>query len=334
MEKEVTLAHGAGGEAYRELVRDVFLPAYGSPELHELSDSALCAVGGGRVAFTTDGYVVDPLFFPGGDIGSLAVSGTVNDLAVSGATPRYISVGMIIEAGLPIETLRRIAASIAATAARANVRVVTGDTKVVERGRADGVYITTAGVGTFDGGWAAPPQKAMCGDVILASGPIACHGTAVMSAREDMGFTPPIESDARPLAGLIHTVLSAGIPVHAMRDPTRGGVAATLCEWAESAAIDILIDEPSLPVRPDVRAACSILGLDPLFIANEGVALLSVPAAEEEHTLSILRAHPDGASAVRIAEVLNGCGQLLADTECGARRRIILPAGELLPRIC
>lgn len=338
MKQEIDLTHGAGGEAYRELVREVFLPAYGSAELGALGDSAVCSVGGsGEIAFTTDGFVVWPLFFPGGDVGSLAVSGTVNDLAVAGAVPRYLSVAMIAEAGLPTETLRRISASIAATAAKAGVHVVTGDTKVVERGRADGVYITTAGVGTFDGGWARPPQTVLPGDALLVSGPLASHGLAVMAARAKLDFSPPIESDARPLAALIRTVLAAGLPVHAMRDPTRGGLAATLCEWAEGAAVDLTIHEDALPVRADVRAACEMLGLDPLFCANEGVCVFALPAEHAAEALRLLRAHPDGRFAAIVGEAApaaQSAGRVVIDTGYGTLRRVTMPAGELLPRIC
>lgn len=331
--REITLAHGSGGTAYRELVEEIFLPAYASAELLALGDSALCDLAGGRAAFTTDGYVVRPLFFPGGDIGSLAVSGTVNDLAVSGAVPRYISVGMILEASFEVETLRQIAASIAETARRAGVRVVTGDTKVVERGHADGIYITTAGIGTLDGGWLIPVQRALAGDVILATGPIACHGMAVMAAREAMGFSPPIESDAKPLASLLRGLLETGLPVHALRDPTRGGVAATLTEWA-GPGIDITLNEPALPLRADVRAVCALLGMDPLFVANEGIALIALPEAMAPKALEVLRSHLDGALAAPIASVSPGSGRLLARTETGATRRVRMPAGELLPRIC
>jgi len=338
MKNEIDLSHGSGGEAYRELVREVFLPAYGSPELCQLGDSAVCAAAGGEpIAFTTDGFVVWPLFFPGGDVGSLAVSGTVNDLAVSGAVPRYLSVAMIAEAGLATETLRKIAASVAAAAGQAGVRVVTGDTKVVERGRADGVYITTSGVGTFDGGWQRPPQRVSPGDALLVSGPIASHGLAVMAAREALGFDPPIQSDARPLASLIRAVLQTGLPVHAMRDPTRGGLGATLCEWAEESSVDLVVRQEALPIREDVRAACGLLGLDPMFCANEGVCVFAVPQDRAQEALSLLRAHPDGRLAAIVGSAsaaARGPGHVSVDTGYGTLRRLTLPAGELLPRIC
>jgi len=335
MEKEIGLEYGSGGENYRELVREVFLPAYGSEELRALGDSAVCAPGSGApLAFTTDGFVVKPMAFPGGDVGSLAVSGTVNDLAVAGAVPRWLSVAMILEAGLPTAVLREACASIARTAARAGVRVVTGDTKVVGRGQGDGIYITTSGVGTFDGGWAIPPQRAAAGDALIVSGPLASHGMAVMCAREGLEFDPPPQSDARPLNALIAAVLGAGIPVHAMRDPTRGGLAATLCEWAEEGGCDLVYEEARLPVLPNVRAACALLGIDPVFVANEGVCVFAVPPEAAAETLRILRGHPDGALAAVVGAARPGQGHVLADTGCGTLRRVLLPMGELLPRIC
>lgn len=332
MDREISLFHGAGGEAYRELVSEVFLPEYGSEELSRLGDSALVK-GGEALAFTTDGFVVAPLEFPGGDVGRLAVCGTVNDLAVSGAVPRYISVSMILEAGLQVETLRRIARSIGRAAKEAGVRVVTGDTKVVEKGRGDGVYITTAGVGVFGGEWEIPPQRPRQGDAVIVSGPIASHGMAVMAAREGLDFDPPIESDARPLNGVIRAALETGLPVHAMRDPTRGGIAATLCEWAHS-AVDIEIEQARLPVLPGVAAACKMLGIEPVYAANEGVFLLSAPRDHADELLWALRAHPHGQGAQIIGKITAGKGQVLMETEHGARRRVLMPRGEILPRIC
>lgn len=334
MENEISMAHGAGGDAYRELVREVFLPAYGSPELETLGDAAICRVDArAGLAFTTDGFVVRPLFFPGGDLGSLCVSGTVNDLAVSGAVPRYLSVSMIVEAGLPTETLRRLSASIAATARLAGVSVVTGDTKVVERGKADGVYVTTAGVGTLDGKWALPGAAPLPGDAIVCTGHIASHGMAVMAARESLGFEPPIESDAKPLAALARVAFETGVPIHAMRDPTRGGVGATVSEWA-APGVRLIVDEPALPILPQVRSACAILGLEPLFAANEGIFLAAVPANRAHELLHALRAHPDGRSAAIVGEAVAGDGEALLRTELGTLRRVLVPRGELLPRIC
>ena len=328
---EILLSHGAGGRDYRELVEEVFLPAYGSPQLAELQDAARCAVDG-PIAFTTDGFVVNPLFFPGGDIGSLSVSGTVNDLAVAGATPLYISVGMIIEAGFPISDLKKIAASVARTAGEAGVSVVTGDTKVVEKGKGEGIYITTAGVGTFRD---RPhvPQAVSAGDSIIVSAPIASHGMAVMAAREKLEADPPPASDARPLNGMIGRVLDAGIPVHAMRDPTRGGIGATLCEWV-SPGIDIIAEEGAIPVLPNVRALCDLMGIDPLYTANEGVCLFAVPSEYAQRTVSVLRTHPYGEKACCIGRAAEGSGDVILRTVYGTDRRVYLPAGELLPRIC
>ncbi|NLY37798.1 MAG: hydrogenase expression/formation protein HypE [Firmicutes bacterium] len=332
MEERITLAHGAGGEAYRELVQELFLPAYGNEMLEPLTDAAICS-GSSVIAMTTDSFVVKPLFFPGGDLGRLCVSGTVNDLAVSGACPKYISVGMIIEAGFAMETLRRLVASIAATAREAGVSVVTGDTKVVEGGAADGIFINTAGIGVFLNGRKPLAQKIAPGDKIIITGYMASHGMAVLAARENMDFNPPIESDVAPLSALIDQVLQADSAINAMRDPTRGGVAATLFEWV-TPETDIVIEEQSLPVRPDVAAACAILGMDPLYIANEGIVLLSVPARDAESVLRILQSVERGKHAAIIGEVREGGGSVYALTEYGTHRRIMMPRGELLPRIC
>lgn len=332
MQKKITLAHGSGGEAYRELVQKVFLPAYSNDILRPLTDSAICSAGE-KIAMTTDSYVIKPLFFPGGDIGRLCVSGTVNDLAVSGACPKYISVGMIIEAGFDMETLVRIVESIAMTAKEAGVCIVTGDTKVVEGGSADGIFINTAGVGVFSKDRPPLAQKIAAGDKIIISGFMASHGMAIMAARENMGFTPPIQSDVAPLAALAERVLQKGFEVNAMRDPTRGGVAASLCEWV-SQDTDIAIYDKFLPVRPDVSAACDILGMDPLYIANEGIMLLSVPERYADNALESLHSVDAGKNAVIIGEVKKGCGNVYALTDYGTSRKIMMPRGELLPRIC
>lgn len=332
MQKRVTLAHGSGGEAYRELVRDLFLPAYSNDILKPLNDSAICSAGE-TIAMTTDSYVIKPLFFPGGDIGRLCVSGTVNDLAVSGARPAYISVGMIIEAGFEMETLARIVDSIAATAKEAGVTIVTGDTKVVEGGSADGIFINTAGVGLFLEGRKPLAQKIAPGDKIIISGCMASHGIAVMAARDNLDFHPPIESDVAPVAALVDRVLQQGCVISAMRDPTRGGVAATLCEWA-GADTDIYIFDQALPVRPDVSAACDLLGMDPLYIANEGAVLFSLPAHCAGGALRALRSDNQGKDAAIIGEVRKGRGSVYAVTEYGTSRIILAPRGDLLPRIC
>ncbi|MDP4132509.1 MAG: hydrogenase expression/formation protein HypE [Bacillota bacterium] len=334
MDDKIMLAHGSGGEKYRELVKEIFLPAYSNEFLNPLNDSAILT-GGEKIAMTTDSYVVKPLFFPGGDIGSLAVSGTVNDLAVSGAYPKYISVGMILEAGLSMSTLSKIVDSIARTAKEAGVQIVTGDTKVIEnRGSSDGIFINTAGIGIFPKGRAVPQQKIEVGDRIIISGYAASHGMAVMAKREDLGFLPPILSDAAPLGDLTAAVLNnKNHIINAMRDPTRGGVAATLCEWVTTDT-DIILYDNSVPVRPDVSAACSLLGLDPLFIANEGIILLCVPESCAESVLTSLKSNKHGEYARIIGEVRKGNAAVKAVTEFGSYRRIMMPSGELLPRIC
>ena len=332
MTDHITLAHGSGGRDYRELVETIFAPAFQNEFLSPLTDAAILPAGE-RIAMTTDGFVVNPLFFPGGDIGRLAVCGTVNDLAVSGAVPRYLSCAMILEAGLPLETLRRIVSSMANTAREAGVLIVTGDTKVVEGGACAGIYITTAGVGVFPTGHAIPPQQPQAGDVILCTSPVASHGMAVMAARHNLSFDPAIESDVRPLNHAIRAVLDAGVEVRAMRDPTRGGVAGTLSEWAGD-CFDITIDEAALPVRADVRAACAILGIDPVYVANEGVALFCLPQAEADRAVLALRGVYGCEEAAVIGQVAAGHGGVFARTQIGTFRRILPPTGELLPRIC
>jgi len=332
MTDEITLAHGSGGEAYRELVEEIFLPAFKNEYIAPLTDSAVLP-GGPRLAFTTDGYVVQPLFFPGGDIGRLAVSGTVNDLSVSGALPRYIAVSMVLEAGLCAQTLRRAVTSMADAAREAGVLIVTGDTKVVPCGACDGMHISTSGIGVFPDGAYVPPQRVEIGDAVITSGPVASHGMAVMAARGGMGFDPPIESDARPMADAVRRVLDAGIRVHAMRDPTRGGVAATLCEWAGRER-NILLYEEALPVKPGAAAACRILGIDPLYVANEGVILFSLAHKDAGAALEALRELPACREAAVVGEVGAGEGIVLARTRLNTLRRVLPPRGEQLPRIC
>ena len=332
MNDSITLSHGSGGSAYRELVEQIFLPAFRNEFLSPLTDAAVLPAGG-TIAMTTDGFVVSPLFFPGGDIGRLAVCGTVNDLAVSGAVARYLSAAFVLEAGLPLDTLRRAVQSMAQAATEAGVSIVTGDTKVVEAGGCAGMYITTAGVGVFPEHAFIPVQRPEVGDAIVCSGSVGCHGMAVMAARHNLAFDPPIESDVQPLNHAIRAVLDAGCGVHAMRDPTRGGVGGTLSEWAGS-ALEITLDEEVLPVRADVRAACSILGIDPLYVANEGVALFSICAKDASRAVSILRETPGCTEAAVVGAVAEGRGSVFARTKIGTFRRILPPAGELLPRIC
>lgn len=332
MTDTVTLAHGAGGGLYRELVEEIFLPAFAGEIYSPLNDSAVAA-GCGKIAMTTDSFVINPLFFPGGDIGRLAVSGTVNDLAVSGAVPAYLTLGMIIEAGFPVETLKKIVASIAETAGEAGVKIVTGDTKVVNRGKADGIYINTSGVGFFPEGRVQPGQRLYPGDVVIASAPLGCHGTAVMAAREGMDFSPPPVSDVRPLASLIAGVIDSGADIHAMRDPTRGGAASTLCEWAGASGVDISIDS-ALPVDPVTADISEILGIDPLFIANEGVVLIAAPESDAGKIISALHSHPYGENAAVIAAACEGDGSVWRKNYMGSKRRVVMPMGEILPRIC
>ena len=332
MTEQITLAHGSGGQAYRELVEEIFAPAFQNEFLSPLTDSAICP-GASRIAFTTDGYVVTPLFFPGGDIGRLAVSGTVNDLAVSGAIPRYLSVSMVLETGLQLETLRKIVRSMAETAKEGGVSIVTGDTKVVEAGGCAGIHIATAGVGLFPENASIPSQQPQPGDAILCSGSIGSHGMAVMAVRHSLAFDPPILSDVRPMADAVRAVLDAGCRANAMRDPTRGGVAGTLCEWA-GRRLDVTLDEDALPVRADVRDACAILGIDPVYVANEGVVLFSLPEQDAARAVSVLKTVPGCAEAAVIGRVLDGSGRVFARTRIDTFRRILPPTGTLLPRIC
>ena len=332
MNDVITLAHGDGGRLYRELVEQVFLPAFANEALNQLGDSAVCPAYGDRLALTTDSFVVRPRFFPGGDIGHLAVCGTVNDLAVSGATPLYLTCGMILEAGLPLDELRRICASMAAAAADAGVRIVTGDTKVVEKGACDGVFINTAGVGLFR---REPlPQKVRPGDAILVSGNVGDHGLAVLAAREGLSFQPPLASDAAPLNGLIDCLLAAVPETHALRDATRGGLAAVVNEWASASGVSITLEEAAVPVDRQVRAACQLLGLDPLLSANEGKVVAAVPEKKAAAALSALRRHPLGQNAVLIGRAESGRPLVTLTTTIGARRILDLPEGEQLPRIC
>jgi len=331
----VLLAHGSGGAMGRELVEKRLLAHIANPLLARLDDSALLSCGG-RLAFTTDSYVVSPLVFPGGDIGRLAVCGTVNDLAMVGAQPAALSLALIIEEGLRMEVLDAVMRSVGAAATEAGVNVVTGDTKVVERGKADGLFITTAGIGVVPEGIDISGRNARPGDRVLVSGTLAEHGVAIMSAREGLSFTTSTSSDCAPLNGLVKAMLqecAAGI--HSMRDPTRGGIASTLNELAAQSAVSILIEEETLPVRPEVRSACDMLGLDPLYVANEG-KLVAVTAPESAaRLLEVMRAHPLGTNATDIGAVLDGRpGRVMMRTALGSTRLVQMLAGELLPRIC
>jgi len=332
----IVMGHGGGGKLGNELVEHLFLPAFRNPALENLGDAAVLDLGSGRVAMSTDSFVVQPLFFPGGSIGELAVNGTVNDLAVSGAEPRFLSASFILEEGFPLAQLAAIVEAMAAAAATAGVKIVTGDTKVVERGHGDGCYINTAGVGVLRPGVTVGPDRAQAGDAVLVSGTIGDHGMAIMSVREGLEFESQIRSDCAALNGLIAEVLdAAGADVHAMRDPTRGGLASTLNEIAHSSGVGVEIDEPSLPVRTEVQSACELLGLDPVYVANEGKVVFFVAPSAAERVLEVLRAHPLGRDAARIGQVTaQHPGMLVARTGMGANRVIATQIGEQLPRIC
>ncbi len=336
----VTLAHGSGGKAMRDLIDDVFVCAFDNAALAPLEDQArfdLAALQaeGDRLAFTTDSYVVDPLFFPGGDIGKLAVCGTVNDLAVSGARPLYLSCGMIIEEGFAVDDLRRIAASMRAAADEAGVAIVTGDTKVVHKGAADKLFINTAGVGVIGQGVEIAARRAEPGDVVVVNGLLGDHGAAILDARGDLALDSPIESDCCPLNGLIEVILNACPDVHCLRDATRGGVATVLNEFAQSAGVGIEIEETALPLREEVKGFCEILGLDPLYLANEGKLVLVLPEAQAEAALAAMRAHPAGRQAALIGRVVDAHqGALVMNTLFGGQRVVDMLVGDQLPRIC
>ncbi|MFI7117426.1 hydrogenase expression/formation protein HypE [Amycolatopsis sp. NPDC049868] len=330
----ILLGHGSGGQLMTELLNEVIIAELGGDE--PLEDAAVVGVGGVDTVFTTDGFVVTPRFFPGGDIGSLAVHGTVNDLAMRGAVPVALSLAYIIEEGFPIADLRRITRSAAAAAAAAGVRIVTGDTKVVGRGAADGLYVTTTGIG-FRTGEARPcATGGRAGDVVLLSGPIGLHGTAILSAREELGFEPEISSDSRPLHRLVAAMIEAGgDAVHALRDPTRGGLASALNELAHSSGVLVEIDEATVPVPEHVAAACALLGLDPMHVANEGCLVAFVAPASAPAVLRAMRSVPEGASAAVIGEVTGGTpGRVIARTLVGSSRVVDVLVGEQLPRIC
>lgn len=333
--KTVTMDHGGGGKASRDLIQSFFLPKFFNPFLGQMDDSAVMEVPGGRVAFTTDGYVVDPIFFPGGSIGSLAIHGTVNDLAVQGARPLFISAGFILEEGLLLDDLERILAAMADAAREASVLIVAGDTKVVPHGKADKIFITTAGVGTIPAGVYVSGSNARVGDRIIVSGTLGDHGITLLSQREGLEFQTALRSDSAPLNHLIQGVLAATQNVHAMRDPTRGGLAASLNEIASQSRAGIVLQENALPIKDAVRAACEVLGLDPLYIANEGKVVICVAPPDERTVLDRIRAHPYGKDAALIGEVTDEHpGRVVLRTAIGGKRILDLPTGELLPRIC
>jgi hydrogenase expression/formation protein HypE len=331
---QILLAHGGGGRLMKQLIEKMFLPVFGPASPSLLHDAALFSLNG-ETAFTTDSYVVHPLFFPGGDIGSLAVHGTVNDLAMAGADPLYLSVGFILEEGLPMETLWRVVVSMQRAAERSGVRIVTGDTKVVDRGKGDGIFINTAGIGIKRHSQKIGPGEVRPGDLLLVNGDLGRHGIAIMAAREGLAFETAIESDSAPLANLIEALLSQGIEIHCLRDLTRGGLASALNEIAEAAEVTIRIEEDQIPIQEAVRGACEILGLDPLYVANEGRFVAFVAPRDAERALSILRADPLGTHASLIGRVTEHAGlSVVMKSTIGTDRRVDMLAGNQLPRIC
>jgi hydrogenase expression/formation protein HypE len=339
----VQLAHGGGGRLMRDLIETIFLPAFGAtdvpsspaPRPSPPHDSVVLPTEGARLAFTTDSFVVSPLFFPGGDIGTLAICGTVNDLAMSGAKPAYLSAGFILEEGLSMDTLRRVVDSMSRTAAAAGVRIVTGDTKVVDRGKGDGIFINTAGIGWVHTDVNISPARVKPGDAILLSGDLGRHGVAIMSVREGIRFEGALESDCAPLAGLVEAMLAAETDIHCLRDLTRGGLAAALNEIALDAHVGIEIDEAAIPVTEPVAAACELLGLDPLYAANEGRLAAFLPAASADRVLEAMRRHPAAVGPVRIGVVTAAHpGTVELRSRFGGGRIVDLLSGEQMPRIC
>jgi hydrogenase expression/formation protein HypE len=329
------LAHGEGGRLMRQLIQRRILPAVDSEYLRAAGDAAVLPACRGQLAMTTDSFVVSPLFFPGGDIGSLAVFGTVNDLVVAGADPRWISLALILEEGLEIALLERVLASVAAAAERVGVLVVTGDTKVVPRGAADKLFINTTGIGEMIGGSPAGPQELSPGDALIVTGPIGRHGMAVMVAREGLAFEPSPSSDSAPLAEAVRALQRASVPLRAMRDATRGGVGAVLHEWAEVSGQTLVVDEALLPVTPEVRGVCELLGLDPIHVANEGTMVVAVPAGCADEALNILRGVAETEHAVCMGRVEpRGVAAVVVERATGQRVPLDEPIGAPLPRIC
>ena len=328
----ILLGHGSGGKLMHDLIREHFSPAFG---IEGAGDSALVNVPSMRLAYTTDSYVVTPLFFPGGNIGDLAVCGTVNDLSVAGALPHFLTAGFIIEEGFPLSDLKKIVASMAAAARLAGVRIVAGDTKVVNKGKADGIFINTSGLGVLQEGVEISPSRIQAGDKVIISGEIGNHGVAIIAERNGLTFEPPVQTDSRPLNDLTRTMLSAAKDIHFMRDPTRGGLATTLKEAALESGLCIKIKESILPIPPQVKGACSLLGLDPLYAANEGVLIAILKKTDADVVLAAMQKHPYGQSAVIIGDVSAApSGMVLLETAIGGNRIIDMLQGEQLPRIC
>jgi hydrogenase expression/formation protein HypE len=335
-DQRVILGHGSGGQLSAALMRDLLAPALASASPGGvLNDAAVLEVGGARLAFTTDSFVVSPIRFPGGDIGELAVNGTVNDLAMMGAVPVAISLAYVIEEGLPLEELRAVTMSAAAAARHAGAQIVTGDTKVVGRGAADRLFVNTAGIGLLRDGVAPAADRARPGDAVILSGPIGLHGVAIMSVREGLEFEVEITSDTQALAGLVAAITAVEPDVHVLRDPTRGGLSSALNEIAQASGVGMVLDEPAIPIPGPVRAACEFLGLDPLHVANEGKLVAIVPAASADAVLAAMRATPEGAEAARIGEVVaDHPGMVTMRTIVGSERIVDMLVGEQLPRIC
>jgi hydrogenase expression/formation protein HypE len=337
LDERITLSHGAGGRSSRALIETVFLREFRNPQLEELGDNALLgATGDARLAFSTDSYVVTPIEFPGGDIGELAVNGTVNDLVMAGATPRWIAAGLVLEEGLPVDTLERIAGSMGTAARAAGVTIVAGDTKVVERGKADGLYVTTTGIGLVEHALDLSPTAIRPGDRVLVSGTVGDHGIAIMVARGGLELELDLDSDTAPLHELVSVLMAAtGDGLRCMRDPTRGGVATVLNEFALAAHVAITIDEVAVPVRPGVNGACEILGIDPLYVANEGKLVAIVAPEAEAAALAALQSHSLGVNAAVIGEVgADPPGMVILETAFGGSRVVDMLAGDPLPRIC
>ena len=331
----VQLAHGGGGRLMQELIQDVFVRAFQNPLLNSLHDGATWPVEKGTLAFTTDSYVVRPLFFPGGDIGSLAVNGTINDLAMCGAKPLYLSAGFILEEGLSMEVLQRVINSMAEAARAAGVPIVTGDTKVVDRGKGDGIFINTSGVGLVPAGVRVLPTLIQPGDAILVSGDLGSHGVAVLSVREGLTFTGNIESDSAPLHRIVADLIDSGIEIHCLRDLTRGGLASVLNELAVAAKVGMMVDEAAIPVSEPVRGACELLGLDPLYVANEGRFVAVVPEPQVESAIAVMRRHQAAGLAAHVGMVTDrDSSMVLLRTVLGTQRILDLLSGEQLPRIC
>jgi hydrogenase expression/formation protein HypE len=333
--KEIVLAHGSGGTLSRQLVDKIILPQFRNELLEPLHDGAIFSLGEQRLAFTTDSFVVNPIFFPGGDIGKLAIYGTINDLAMCGARPLYLSVSFILEEGLPMEDFWRVVQSMRAAADDAKVALVTGDTKVVDRGKADKIFINTSGIGVVPAGLNIHPARAQVGDKIIINGPIAVHGIAIMSVREGLEFETEIASDTAPLHELVEALIAAKIDLHVLRDPTRGGVTSALAEIAQSARLGMLLDEAAIPISEEVKGACEILGLDPLYVANEGKFIAILAKEDADAALAALRSHLSGKEAAIIGEVVQQHpGMVMMRTRVGGTRVVDMLSGEQLPRIC